>query len=116
MKFGRRVGLLVITICLPYYSIEPVQQQHNIPEANIPYAPPPDDQLVYDFAKDEGPDPDVYAVVHKQPRKAPVEPDESNEYQVFDEMPTSSAADSTPHYVVMHDHTNKGNAPAYTMS
>ena len=98
---------------MPYYSIEPVQQQHNNPEVNVPYAPPHDDQIVYDFAKDGGPDPDLYAVVHKQPRQAPVEPDESNEYHVFDEMPTSSAADSTQHYAVIHNHTNKENASVY---
>ena len=108
-----KARLFVETICLPYYSIEPVQQQRDIPEENFLNAPPPNDQRAYDFVQDGASHPNVYAEVHKQPRQAPVEPDESHEYQAFDEMPTSSAADSTQHYAVMNNHTNMGNAPAY---
>ena len=105
-------------VCLKYlftncYSIDHIEQQRDIPEKNLPYAPPPDDQRVYEFVQDEAPDPNVYAVVQKQPQSAAVEPDQSNEYQAFDEMPTTSAADSTQHYAVINNHTNKRNAQAY---
>ena len=102
-------------VCLPCYSIPPVQQQRDISEENTPPAPLPDDQIVYDFAQDGAADSNLYPVVHKHPRQAPVEPDQSNEYQAFDEMPTSSAADSEQHYTVMNKHTNKGN-DRYTIS
>ena len=48
----------------------------------------------------------TYTVVHKHSRKVPVEPDQSNEHQAFDEMPTSSEADSTQHYTMIYKHTN----------
>ena len=108
-----RARLFVETICLPCYSIEPVLQQRDIPEENLPHAPPPDDQRMYEFVQDGAPGPNVHAVVHKHPRQAPVEPAQSNEYQVLDEMPTSSAADFTQHYAVINNHTNKRNALAY---
>ena len=68
---------------------------------------------LYDFVQDGAPGPNVHAVVHKHPQQAPVESDQSNEYQVLDEMPTSSAADFTQHYAVINNHTNKRNALAY---
>ena len=97
------------------YSIPPVQQQRDISEENTPHAPLPDDQIVYDFAQDGAVDSNLYAAVHKHPRQAPVEPDQSNKYRAFDEMPTSSAADSEQHYTVINKHTNKGN-DRYTIS
>ena len=108
-----KTRLFVETICLPRYSIEPVQQQRDIREENLPYALPPNDQRVYEFVQDGAPDPNVYAEVHEHPLQAAVEPDKSNEYQAFDEMPTSSAVDSTQRYAVINKHSFKGNAPAY---
>ena len=108
-----KARLFVETICLPCYSIGPVQQQRDIPEENLPYALPLDDQRVFEFVQDGAPDPNAYAEVHIQPRQAPVELDQLHEYQAFDEMPTSSAADSTQHYAVINNHTNKRNAQAY---
>ena len=73
----------------------------------------PDDQRVYEFVQDGTPNPNVHAVVDKQPRQATVEPDQSNEYQAFDEMPPNSAADSTLGDAVINNHAIKGNAAAY---
>ena len=56
----------------------PVQQQRDIPEENVPCAPPPDDQIVYDFAQAVAPDPNLYHVAHKHPRKFPAWPNLSN--------------------------------------
>ena len=76
--------LFVKIVCLPCYSIVPVQQQRDIPEVNVPYAPRPDDQIVFDFAQAGAPDSNLYAAVHKHPRQAPVETDQPSEYQAFD--------------------------------
>ena len=100
-------------ICLLCYSKAPVQNQLDISEENVPYSSPSDDQRVYDFAQDRTSDPNLYAVVHKHTLQAPIEPDQSKKYQASDEMPTSSVADSTQHYAVLNNYTNKGNAPVY---
>ena len=97
------------------YSVESIQQSHqrDISEENIVSGPPHGDQRVYDFAQDRAPDPNLYAVVHKHLRQASVKPSQSHEFQTFEEMPTSSAADSTQHYAVIKKHTNKGNDQVY---
>ena len=100
-------------ICLPCYRNSPVQQQRDISEENTAYAPPPDDQRVYDFAQDGAPDLNLCAVVHKHSQRDPVEPDHLYEYQAFDEMPTNSAGDATQHYAVINKQKNKENSPVY---
>ena len=107
------VVLFVKIICLPCYSNAPVQQQCDISEENTPYAPPPDDQRVYDFAQDGTPDLNLCAVVHNHSRKDPVEPDQLYEYQAFNETPTNSAGDATQHYAVINKQKNKRNSPVY---
>ena len=86
------------------YSFIPFQQSHHrdISEENVTYGPPHGDQRVYDFAQDKAPDFNLYAVVNKYPRQAPVEPNQSHENQAFNEMPTSSGVDSTQHYAVIN--------------
>ena len=87
-------------MCLLYCSIDAVQQQRDIPEESLPYAPPLDDQRVYEVVHDGAPDPNLFAEVHKHPPQAPFEPAPVEPDQAFDEMPTSSAADFTQHYAV----------------
>ena len=96
-----------------YCNIGPAQQHRYIWEKYVPYAPPLDCQGIYDFAQDGAPNPNLYTMVHKHSRKVPVEPDQSNEHQAFDEMPTSSAADSTQHYTVIYNRDgNRSGRPA----
>ena len=43
LKWSSKTQLFVEIICLPCCSMAPVQQQRDIPEENVPCAPPPDD-------------------------------------------------------------------------
>ena len=87
------------------YSVASIQQSHQrvISEENVIHGPPHGDQRVHDFAQDRAPDLNLYAVVHKHPRQDKVELDHQNEHQAFNEMPTSSAADSAQHYAVINE-------------
>ena len=101
-KINFKAWLIFKTMCLLYCSIDAVQQQRDIPEESVPYASPLDCQRVYEVVQDGVPDPNLFAVVHKYPRQAPVEPAPLETHQAFDEMPASSAADSTQHYAVIN--------------
>ena len=45
LKLSCKTRLFVESICLPCYSIEPVQQQHDVPEESLSYALPPCNKL-----------------------------------------------------------------------
>ena len=60
-----KTPLFVKLFIFPCYGVEPVQQQRDIPDQNVPYAPPRDDQRVYGFAQDGALELNLYAVIRK---------------------------------------------------
>ena len=68
---------------------------------------------MYYFAQGEAPDPNLYAVVHKHQRQSRANSDQLNEYQELEEVPSSSAADSTQYYAKLNNRKNLANAVEY---
>ena len=85
-KLDFKARLIFKSMCLLYCSIDAVQQHRDIPEESVPYAPPLDDQRVYEVVQDGAPDPNLFAAVHKYPRQAPVEPAPVEPDQAFDDQ------------------------------
>ena len=75
--------------------------------------PPASDHEVYDFVQEGAPDPNLYAVVQKHQRQGRANSDQSNEYQEFEEMPSSSVGDSTQYYAGINKSKNYENAAEY---
>ena len=75
--------------------------------------PPASDLEVYDFVQDGAPNPNLYAVVQKDQRQGRANSDQSNEYQEFEEMPSSSVGDSTQYDAEINKSKNYKNAVEY---